>query len=740
VRTNSRRNFLRAALVGASAIAAPVPLAGVAGAADGGARAGGADPSGEAPGGPGADAGFAPADKTGFGTSRTKESHVWFTLQGGRMSEAYYPDLSTPASRQTQLVITDGKTFVERLSDAETRTELCGRSGAPVYRLTSRGTGWCAVTRYVTDPDRSAVLMDVEVRSETGTPLQVFVLHDPSLSGEGNDDSAFPRDGMLVAGDKHAASALAARDGFAESTVGYLGVNDGWSELSENNGKLKHHYATAGPGNVVQAGRLRMDGLSSTRQTVVLGFGEKPADAVRTAGRALRKGFEAAAGAYERGWCDYLAGLRQAPGSLRSPRDRALYTASVVALAASEDKLNPGAFIASPSMPWAFGTDRHIAPETGSYHLVWARDLYHIGTGLLAAGDHEAADRAMDHLLRSQMDDGHWSQNHKVDGTPFWTNIQLDETTAPMLLAWMLDRHDAKTLRHLRRGADFVLKFKSEEGYRAPFSPQERWEEQSGYSPSTIASAIAGLVCLADLMQRGGQAADAARYLKAADEWRDSLDGWTVSTNGPHSSKPYYLRLTKDGKPDSGTEYELGNNNEGKADQRTVVDAGFLELVRLGIKPADDPVIRNSLEVVDRELAVDTPSGRHWHRYSGDGYGEQPDGQPWVVDRPEVKTTYGRVWPIFSGERGEYELLRGDRQSAAGRLRDIAGTAGETLMLPEQVWDDRPPVPREQSGKGTRSATPLAWTHAQYIRLAWSVESGTPVEYPTVVAERYLHR
>ncbi|NLU73545.1 glucan 1,4-alpha-glucosidase [Streptomyces sp. HNM0575] len=712
-------------------------------AAESGASAGTdgtAGASGRAPGGPGADAAFAPADKTGFGTSRTRESHVWFTLQGGRMSETYYPDLSTPASRQTQLVITDGSSFVERLSDGEARTELCGQGGAPSYRITSRGTGWCAVTRYVTDPRRASVLVDVEVRSETGAPLQVFVLHDPSLSGEGNDDSAFPQDGALVAKDKHAASALVAGDGFAESTVGYLGVNDGWSELSANHGRLKHHYATAGPGNVVQAGRLHVDGCARTRETVVLGFGAKAADAVRTARRSLREGFEAASCAYERGWTGYLAKLSDAPGSLRTPADRALYTASVVMLAASEDKLNPGAFIASPSMPWAFGTDRHIAPETGSYHLVWARDLYHIGTGLLAAGDHDAADRAMDHLLRSQLEDGHWSQNHKVDGTPFWTNTQLDETSAPMLLAWMLDRHDAKTLEHLRRGADFILKFKSEEGYRAPFSPQERWEEQSGYSPSTIASAIAALVCLADLMQRGGQAADAAKYLKVADEWRDSVDGWTVSTNGPHSSEPYYLRLTKDGRPNAGTEYELGNNNEGKADQRTVVDAGFLELVRLGIKPADDPVIRNSLAVVDRELAVDTPSGRHWHRYSGDGYGEQPDGEPWIVDRPEVKTTYGRVWPIFSGERGEYELLRGDRQSAAGRLRDIARTAGETLMLPEQVWDDRPPVPREQSGKGTASATPLAWTHAQYIRLAWSVSSGTPVEYPTVVAERYLHR
>ncbi|OEV31073.1 glucan 1,4-alpha-glucosidase [Streptomyces nanshensis] len=709
------------------------------------ARAEGADTpaaaraSGEAPGGPGASTVFTPADKTGFGTSRTKESLVWFTLQGGRMSETYYPDLSTPAARQTQLVVTDGRTFVERLSDGESRTELCGRDGAPVFRLTSKGTGWCAVTRYVTDPERASVLIDVDVRSETNAPLRVFLLHDPSLSGDGDDDSAFPQDGALVAKDKHAASALVAHDGFAESTVGYLGVNDGWSELSENNGNLEHHYATAGPGNVLQTGRLRIDGRTRTRQTVVLGFGEKPADAVSTARRSLRQGFDAAARAYERGWSDYLAGLPGTPGSLRTPSQQALYTASVVTLAAGEDKRNPGAFIASPSMPWDFAS-RHVVPETGPYHLVWPRDQYQIGTGLLAAGDRAAAERALDFMLRTQESDGHWAQNCKVDGEPFWTNIQLDETAAPMLLAWLLDRHDARTLDRLVRAADFILGFKSEEGYKAPYSQQERWEEQSGYSPSTIASVIAGLVCLGDLLERGGQGEKAAEYLKAADKWQKSVEDWTVTTKGPDSSEPYYLRLTKNGKPDSGMKYELGNNIETPVDQRTVVDAGFLELVRLGVKRADDPVILNSLAVVDRKLAVDTPSGRHWYRYSGDGYGEQPNGEQWTVNRPEVKTTHGRLWPIFSGERGEYELLCGARQSAAGRLRDMASTAGETLMLPEQVWDDRPPVPREQSGTGTASATPLAWTHAQYVRLARSLERGTPVEYPTVVAERYLRR
>ncbi|MEU0515889.1 glycoside hydrolase family 15 protein [Amycolatopsis sp. NPDC006125] len=712
--TTSRRDFLRAAaLVGATAVAAPAPAS--------------AGQGGAAPGGPGTDTTFTPADKLGFGTARSA-SPVWFTLQDGRLSEVYHPDLSTPASRETQIVVTDGESFVERVSDVGHRTELPDAE-VPAYRQTARGTGWTLTTRYVTDPDRDSVLIDVEFRSRR--PLHVYLLHDPALGGEGTADRAFPQAGALVASDGSTASAILARGGFSESTVGYAGVNDGWTQLVAGRGRLDRHYATAGPGNVIQLGRLRLDGTSRTRELVALGFGADGGAAVRAARGSLGRGFDSAASAYAAGWRQYLQSLPAAPEGA----DRRIYATSVVALACSEDKRNPGAFIASPSMPWAFGFDRAVAPEYGSYHLVWPRDLYQIATGLLAAGDRAAAERSLDYLLRIQQPDGHWPQNTKVSGEPFWTSIQLDETAAPMLLAWLLDRDDPATMDSLERGGDFLLSY-SKDGYPSPYTEQERWEEQSGYSPSTIASVIAGLVCLADLMRRAGR--DPARFLEAADRWHAAVDGWTVTRNGPHAPRPYFVRLTKDGDPNAGTTYNLGNNNPDPADQRAVVDAGFLELVRLGMRQPHDPVVVNSLAVVDEQISTVTPAGRHWHRYSGDGYGEQADGGPWNVNRADVLRTYGRLWPIFAGERGEYELLAGDRAAAAGRLRDIAACAGATGLLPEQVWDVNPPYPAVRPGTPTASATPLAWTHAQYLRLAWSVAKGRPVEYPTVVAERYL--
>jgi glucoamylase len=255
-------------------------------------------------------------------------------------------------------------------------------------------------------------------------------------------------------------------------------------------------------------------------------------------------------------------------------------------------------------------------------------------------------------------------------------------------------------------------------------------------------------VCAADIARANRDPSTANKYLKTADDWQAKVDTWTATTNGPYSPQPYYLRLTKDGNPNAGTTYNIGDSGPDNVDQRAVVDPSYLELVRLGIKRWDDPVVRNTMGVVDAQLGVGTPSGTFWHRYNFDGYGEQADGSPWDVGFPAgSQATIGRIWPIFAGERGEYELAAEGQaaiDSASMRLADIAETGNDGYMLPEQVWDDNPPscvgdrctFPK---GEGTFSATPLAWTHAQFVRLAWSISSpdGRPVEQPEIVACRY---
>ena len=122
------------------------------------------------------------------------------------------------------------------------------------------------------------------------------------------------------------------------------------------------------------------------------------------------------------------------------------------------------------------------------------------------------------------------------------------------------------------------------------------------------------------------------------------------------------LRLTKDGNANAnaGTAYDPGNSSV-STDQRAVADAGFLELVRLCIYAPDNPVIHNNIEITDKAISYTTPTGQFWHRYTGDGYGERPDGSQWEMDLPPgSRQIFGRLWPLLTDERGEYELANGD--------------------------------------------------------------------------------
>ncbi|HEX3316383.1 MAG TPA: glycoside hydrolase family 15 protein, partial [Solirubrobacteraceae bacterium] len=700
---------------------------------------------GTAPGAPGNAPDFAPANKDGFGTATSQSSKVWHTLQNGELTEVYYPDLGTPAVRDLQFIVSDGKTFAERETDATDHvTQLADPKSLTYRQVNTAKSGLYRITKtYVEDPARNTLLVDVTFESLTKRKLALYVLYDPSLFNDGADDSGTTSRATLLASDAHSASALQASPSFARTSNGYLGTSDGWTDL-RNDYRMDWNYDAAPNGNLVQTADTGLTGRNNSQHlTLALGFGGSTADASAAASASLAGGFAAAASAYAGGWHDYLAGLSPEPAGA-APYGPT-YDVSVMALAAHEDKTYRGGFIASPTMPWAWGTNPTLEHPSGAYHLVWARDLYEIATALLAAGDGAAANRALDYLFhRQQKPDGSFPQNSTVDGTPHWTNLQLDEVADPIILASQLGRTGADDWAHVKRAADFIVSYPN-----APFTPQERWENQSGYSPATIAAEIAGLICAADIARRNGDDASATRYEQTADAWQQQVDGWTATQTGPYSPTPYYLRLTKDGNPNADTPYDIGDSGPTGVDQRKVVDPSFLELVRLGVKSAKDPVVKNSIAVVDKVLSSGRSDGSvFWHRFTFDGYGETKDGHPWDIGFPtnptedwSNNTTIGRNWPIFGGERGEYELAAGDASSAQARLGQMAHAANDGYLLPEQVWaPDFPPAgqPGFPVGEGTFSATPLAWSHAQFVRLAWSLQKGYPVEQPCVVASRYV--
>jgi glucoamylase len=679
------------------------------------------------PGAPGADAHWPSAAKNGFGTANNVRSKVWFTLADGVMTEVYYPTLDVPNVQMLQLVVVDDHGKVETESD-DTNHSISATDNARSlsFRQENRSkSGAYTITKtYVTDSERSSILIDVDFRwlRVEACRCSLYVYYDPSLSNSGMHDSGWTDGAWLVAADTDKSSALTIIDyGIDETTNGHLGISEGLTQLRRT-GRITS-YLRAENGNLVQMARVRVPmGTARSREqfTLVLGFGRHSNEAISNGQASVRKGFDVARSEYESGWHTYVATLP----TVESKYQRQFNMAAMV-LKALEDKTYRGGFIASPSIPWGGGPNAN-EPTISGYHAIWARDLYQVATAFMAMGDRASANRALDYLFqRQQKPDGSFPQNSWVDGRDIGRGLQMDQVAFPLVLAYQLGRTDSNTwLKHIKPAADLIIK-------RGPATGQDRWEEKSGYSPATIAAEIAGLVCAAQIARMQNDRPSAQSYLQKADEWTRNIDRWTATSTGRYGDGRYYLRITENDNPNDGAKIEI-NSGGGSFDEREIVDAGFLELVRLGIKSADDPLVVKSLEVVDTRIKNETAGRAAWYRYNHDAYGERPDGKPY-----DGRTGKGRLWTLLTGERGEYELARGDKALARKHLDALMGFANSGMMIPEQVWD-RSSGASNRPGQGTGSATPLAWSMAQFIRLAMNLKAGRNLETPRIVAGRYL--
>ncbi|MDQ1707950.1 MAG: glucoamylase [Pyrinomonadaceae bacterium] len=671
-----------------------------------------------APGAPGLDAHWPSAAKNGFGTANTLASKLWFTLHNGVLTEVFYPRLDLPNTQSLELIVCtvnecqSERTMHHELSVADARAltfQQINTASNGAYRITKT---------YTTDPERATLLIQITLTANSpNTIAAVYVYYDPSLNNSGWHDTGWSAGETLLSSDGNVTSALSASSGFAELTNNFLGRNDGRQQLQSAR-TVNEKYQRAENGNIVQVARVR----EPESFTLALAFGGGAEQALRNARSSLRKGFSQARREYEAGWHAYLKSLQ--PVDIRY-QDQ--FKLAALTLKALEDKTYRGAMIASPATPWGGGANAN-EPGVSGYHAVWSRDLYQAATAFQAMGDRASANRALSYLFNvQQKPDGSFPQNSWVDGRPIGGGLQLDQVAWPLILAYQLQRVDHSSwLKHVKPAADFMLA-------HGPATQQERWEEKSGYSPATIAAEIAGLICAAQIAAVNHDRDSAQAYLKKADEWAAAVDRWTATANGPYISRDYYLRITENDNPNDGAHVAI-NSGGGNYDERRIVDAGFLELVRLGIKPARDPLVVRSLGVVDSLLKVETPNGAGWYRYNHDAYGETADGSDY-----DGRRGVGRLWTLLTGERGEYDVARGDLGAARKRLDALMSFANDGGMIPEQVWDRRESVRSEFSfGEGTGSATPLAWSMAQFVRLAISIKQGSNVETPRAVAARYL--
>jgi glucoamylase len=685
-----------------------------------------------APNAPGADARWESAGKQGVGTANSLDSKIWFTLQGGALTEVFYPTADMANVQNLQLVVFSPKTKkVETERDNAThQIQILNNHSLSFRQINTAKSGeWKTTKDYVIDPQNNSILISVSYSGDSSNELYLY--YDPSLNNSGMNDTAWTDGKAFFASEGDKTSALICSGcAFSEMTNGFFGTNDGIIQL-KNTGKITNQFARAEKGNVVQTTRLNSSFTAefsrskSNNFELILSFGKTSGEALSAAQSSARKGFQKVRLEYEKGWSDYIKTL-----PIVGAKYQAQLNVAAMVLKAHEDKTFRGGQIASLSKPWIYGAAAND-PYVGGYHLVWSRDLYQVSTAYMALGDNEAAKRALNYLFKvQQREDGSFPQITWLDGRPLGDSIQMDEVSYPLILAYQLGQNDRETYtKHIKRSADYIVK-------NGPKTQQERWEEKAGYSPATIAAEIAALVCAAEIARKNGDETSAETYLETADTWTANVEKWTVTTNGVYADGKYYLRLTQTGKPGAGVKIEL-NNNGGIADEREIVDAGFLELVRLGIKSPYDPLIVNSVAVIDRVLKVNTPHGEGFYRYFRDGYGEMEDGRPWNWDGKY--TGKGHLWVLLTGERGQYEIARGEFTKARHRLDAMLGFANEALMLPEQVWDKSQNAnPNLVLGEGAGSATPLAWSMAQFVRLTVNLRANKNLETPKVVYNRYV--
>lgn len=715
-----------------------------------------ASASGTASDGPGLGASWTTGNKVALGTSATTASKVWFTAAKGITSEVFYPRADVPNMQDMQYVVTDGATFVDLERDATNHVVSMPDEKSLEYTVanTAKSGKYRITSTYVTDPAQHTLLIRTRFQSLDGGTYRLYLLVNPSMAGGGANDSAWwdGTNGALLASGTEtlfgssltAVSALKVSSGFLAHDDGFSGrPSDCYVDLSADKVLNNQFDNVSGTGNVVQCGQIGVG--ADTTFTVALGYGSSSSSAIAAANASLASGFTSVESSYRSGWNSYVNGLKPAPASVSGDtlRRRAYYVGAM-ALHAAEDKTFRGASLAGLATPWGDFTNGDGLND--GYHRVWGRDLYQQATGLLAAGDSAQAKRMAEFMWNNQ----YVATSTPGDGTtyppgsfPRYSPVsgiagaspqqlgcceQLDQDAFAILLAWTTGLTDSTTYGKVKTTANHI----SSSGP----DTTERWEEQYGKSPSSVAAEIAGLVAAADLARANGDTASASSWESTADSWRSSLAGWTFTTSGWWGAHSYYERLDQTSNPN---DTECISFQEGCFYARDVVDFGFLDLVRLAVRLPGDSNVSTSLSPTaaasdgNSAMQVTAANGDvYFHRYPHDNYGESnTDCSGWPANG---SNRFGRLWPVLSGERGEYELANG--RSATVYLQAMADSTNDGYFVPEQIWD-RSNISCFGYLKPTGSASPLMWAEGQYLRLARATSAGYNGDTPSVVRARY---
>lgn len=692
-----------------------------------------------APGAPGQFSPWTSGGKTGIGRALNPGSGVSFTISKGVLNEVYFPREDMACIRDCAFVVADGADFFSDERSQSVQKQQMLSAGVPAYKLENH----CPVGRYrihktiITDPRRDVVLQKIQLKGDK-PDLRFYLYLTPHLHNHGADNEAWVDDfkgsTMLFASSGGLSLALVCDRGWRQRTVGFIGVSDGFSDIRDH-GALTRQYDYAGLGNV----QLCAEPETADGELVIaIGFGHTPEDAAHAARSSLMDGFDFSMEQYVHEWKSWHHSLA---GQRRKNAIKAKYLReSAAALRISESRRYPGGIIASLSVPW--GEVRGVNDGLG-YHLVWPRDLVESAWGFMALGAEDDALRILNYLFSTQDGDGKWPQNMWLDGRSCLPSLQMDQVALPLLLLdscyhqGLLDKERRRRyLPLVKKAVTFLLR-------HGPYSLQDRWEQQAGLSPFTLAVEIGALLAAATMLEHVEEQVLADYCRTTADHWNAHIEDWTyvrgTKTAQKHGVDGYYMRVNPWFEPaqevcDRIIRIKHHDDSYGDVPVGETVSVDALALVRFGLRRPDDPRILNTIRVIDGELRRELPQGPGWRRFRKDAYGEDDRGQPFGV----TSRGQGRCWPLLTGERAHYELAAGNVEGARELFKTMEDFSYKGFF-PEQVWDtDDVPAMGLFKGQYTGSAMPLTWTQAEYIKLAVSLKRGSIFDMPTHTQHRYI--
>lgn len=698
------------------------------------------------PGAPGIPAHWTSSAKSGIGRAINPASNAIFTLGQGILNEIYFPREDLACIRDMEFIVTDGEDFFSE-EKRDTIHEINWiKEGIPAFHIKNT----CKQKRYmiekeiITDPLRDVVLQKITFKPLHGYEscnFKIFALLAPHLSNRGMGNNGWTGDykgmPMIFAYRNGLTVVMACDTNFLKRSVGYVGTSDGFTDLEQHK-KMEWEYQKVNNGNIALTAEID---ISQTKEFVfAISFGIRSTDAAHSAMASLLDGFGHTKERYIAGWEEFQKEIKISEHSENQLFKNLLISAAVLRM--QESKVFPGGVVASISIPWG---ETKGDDNIGGYHLVWPRDLVESATGFLAVNSKEEVYRIVNYLMSVQEKDGKWNQNTWLNGLPDLTGLQMDEIAMPISLIDICQNQyklDSEKMKKYWKGVKKAISVLIINGSS---SPQDRWEEESGLSPFTLAAEITGLLGAASLAEMNNDFEIAQYCRETADYWNEQIENWTYVSDTPISKEAgvegYYLRIN----PYHTATEEVKNEfiyiknrtkENGKMHLYELICVDALALVRFGLRAADDPKILNTLKLIDEKLKVETPFGPCWHRYTNDGYGEDKDGNPYSNSGYGI----GRAWPLLTGERGHYEIAAGNIEGAKHLLKAMDAFANNGL-LSEQIWDTTD-IPEKGLflGKPTGSAMPLTWTHSEYIKLCFSIRDKKVFDMSPQTRDRYVNR